>query len=243
MTWYEDWFNSENYLTVYRHRDESEAERLVELIVKHLNLNPSSSVLDMACGAGRHAISFAKRGFEVTAIDLSERLISEADKSAEAAGVKIKFILSDILKFNTKIQFNLVVNLFTSIGYFEEDHEDFEVIKKAYTSLTDSGYFVIDYFNKNYLVKNLLPTTVFSENGVKIIQNRSFERNRVIKKIRIVNEIGTKEYFESVRLYSNEEMLNYLKNAGFRVVSQFGDYFGNNYDSETSPRLIIFAEK
>jgi 2-polyprenyl-3-methyl-5-hydroxy-6-metoxy-1,4-benzoquinol methylase len=243
MTWYEDWFNSENYLTVYSHRDESEAERLVKLIVKKLKLKPNSSVLDMACGAGRHAMTFAKMGFEVTAIDLSQRLIAEAMKSAERANVKINFILSDILKFETEFKFDLVVNLFTSIGYFDEDQENFAVIEKAYRSLANDGYFVVDYFNKNYLIKNLVPTTVFSENGVKIVQNRSFEENRVIKKIIIENNVETKEFYESVRLYSNEELLFVLGKAGFRLVTQFGDYYGNNYDSETSPRLIIFAVK
>jgi cyclopropane fatty-acyl-phospholipid synthase-like methyltransferase len=56
MTWYKDWFNSENYLRVYSHRDQTEAERLVELIAKSVNLQVHSSVLDMACGAGRHAL-------------------------------------------------------------------------------------------------------------------------------------------------------------------------------------------
>jgi len=82
MTWYKDWFNSENYIKVYSHRDETEAEKLVELITKSIILQPGSSVLDMACGSGRHAITFAKIGFYVTAVDLSERLISEAKKNA-----------------------------------------------------------------------------------------------------------------------------------------------------------------
>ncbi|MDZ7623259.1 MAG: hypothetical protein U5J96_02270 [Ignavibacteriaceae bacterium] len=60
MTWYKDWFNSENYLRVYSHRDQTEAERLVELIAENLKLKINSSVFDMACGAGRHAITFAK---------------------------------------------------------------------------------------------------------------------------------------------------------------------------------------
>ncbi len=141
MKWYEDWFNSENYLKVYSHRDESEAERLVELILKNLNLKPASKVLDMACGAGRHAIGFAKMGFDVTAIDISHRLISEAKKDAVNANVEVKFVLSDILKYNTEIKFDLVVNLFTSFGYFEEDKENFSVVEKAFNFLSNNGYF------------------------------------------------------------------------------------------------------
>jgi len=121
MTWYKDWFNSEHYLRVYSHRDQSEAERLVELISKNLNFNANPSLLDMACGAGRHAVAFAKLGFKVTAIDISPRLISEAKLSAEQASAEIDFVLSDILEYESNKRFDLVINLFTSIGYFEKD--------------------------------------------------------------------------------------------------------------------------
>jgi hypothetical protein len=109
--------------------------------------------------------------------------------------------------------------------------------------LKPDGYFILDYFNKDFLMKNLVPTTVFSENGLKITQNRSIEGTRVIKKIIIENNGHNEQFYESVRLFSCEEILFYLKKAGFGIVKQYGDYFGNDYVSETSPRLIIFAVK
>lgn len=243
MTWYKDWFNSENYLKVYSHRDKTEAERLVALIAKSLKLKINSSVLDMACGAGRHAITFATQGFKVTAVDISQRLISEAKKSAEQAGSEIDFVLSDILDFEINKRFDLVVNLFTSIGYFENDEENYTVFKKAYKLLNQGGCFVLDYFNKDFLLKNLIPTTVFSEDGMRITQNRSIEGTRIVKKISIENNGASEEFYESVRLYSYEEILTFLNNAGFTTEKQYGDYYGNNFESNTSPRLIIFAMK
>ena len=243
MAWYKDWFNSENYLKVYSHRDESEAERLVNLIVTKLILAPNSSMLDMACGAGRHAIVLAKMGYNVNAVDLSERLISEAKKEALVNGVKINFVLSDILDYNPDKHFDLVVNLFTSIGYFESDEENYAVVHKAYSLLKQGGYFVLDYFNKDFLLKNLIPTTVFSENGIRIIQNRAVEGTRIVKKINIENKGLIEEFYESVRLYSKDEILRFISNSGFTVEKLSGDYFGNNYDGETSQRLIIFAKK
>jgi len=243
MTWYKDWFNSENYLRIYSHRNQEEAERLVELIAKSLKLKINSSVLDMACGAGRHAITFAKLGFKVTAVDISQLLISEAKKSAEQEDVELDFVLSDILEFETNKKFDLVVNLFTSIGYFDNDEDNYAVIKKAYDLLNDGGYFVLDYFNKDFLLKNIIPMTIFSENGTRITQNRSIKGTRIVKKITIENNGASEEFYESVRLYSYEEILTCLKNAGFTIEKQYGDYFGNNYESKTSPRLIIFAMK
>ncbi len=243
MSWYKDWFNSENYLKVYSHRDESEAEKLVELIVQTFSIKSDSKILDMACGSGRHAVIFAKKGFDVTAVDLSQRLMSEAKENAIQNDVKIDFVLSDILDFETTKRFNLALNLFTSFGYFDNDEENFRVILKAYDLLMDGGYFVIDYFNKNYLLKNLIPTSVFSENGLRITQKRSIQENRVVKNISIDNNGLVEEFYESVRLYSYDELIAYIKKAGFTILKEYGDYYGNNFNKESSPRLIIFAKK
>lgn len=243
MSWYKDWFNSENYLKVYRHRDETEARKLVELIINNIDLVPNSKILDMACGSGRHSIIFAKKGFDVTAIDLSQRLISDAKTNASQNDVKINFIHSDILKFQTAKRFKLVLNLFTSIGYFDNDEDNFQVILKAYQFLDSGGYFVIDYFNKKYLTANLIPTTVFSENGYRITQNRSIHKNRVIKDIMIEKNGSSEEFYESVRLYNYDEMSGYIKEAGFSIIEESGDYDGNKFNHDSSPRLIIFGRK
>jgi ubiquinone/menaquinone biosynthesis C-methylase UbiE len=243
MTWYKEWFNSENYIKVYKHRDESEAVRLVDLIVRNVNLKNNASVLDMSCGAGRHAIEFAKKGFTVTAVDLSQRLLKEAKKNAVTAGVNIEFVLSDILEFETESKFALAVNLFTSFGYFERDDENYEIIQKAYDVLQEDGYFVLDYFSKEYLIKNLIPTTVFSENGSKIIQNRALAGNRIVKKITIEKDDSNEEFYESVRLFTYEEIMEMIKKTGFKITSEFGDYFGTEYNLENSPRLIVIAKR
>ena len=74
MEWYKDWFNSEEYLKVYRHRDQKEANELVQLVINNIDVSKVKNVLDMAAGSGRHAVIFAKKGFNVTAVDLSENL-------------------------------------------------------------------------------------------------------------------------------------------------------------------------
>lgn len=243
MTWYKEWFNSENYIKVYKHRDESEAVRLIDLIVCNVNLKNNVSVLDMACGAGRHAIEFAKKGFNVTAVDLSSRLLNEAKKNAVNAEVNIEFVLSDILEFETELKFDLAANLFTSFGYFEQDDENYKIIQKAYNLLQKDGYFVLDYFSKEYLIKNLRPTTVFSENGSKIIQKRALTRDRIVKKITIEKDDSNEEFYESVRLFTYEEIIEMIKKTGFKISSEFGDYFGTEYDLKNSARLIVIAKR
>jgi len=197
----------------------------------------------MACGAGRHAIAFAKLGFNVTAVDLSQRLLSEAKKNALNAEVNIDFILSDIMEYKISKKFDLAVNLFTSIGYFEADEENYAVITKANNLLNEGGYFILDYFNKDFLMKNLIPTSILSVNGLRIVQNRSIKGKRVVKKIIIEKNGSFEEFYESVRLYSYEDIWNIINMTGFTIIKLFGDFNGNGYEKETSPRLIFIAKK
>ena len=55
--WFEEWFGEE-YLQLYPHRDDAEAERAVALIADATGLTEGWRVLDVGCGAGRHARAF-----------------------------------------------------------------------------------------------------------------------------------------------------------------------------------------
>jgi len=123
--WFESWFESEEYLNVYKHRDEKEARLLVESILSITKIREKSKILDLACGAGRHSIEFAKKGFELTAVDLSKNLLDAAKKNAEAINIKVNFIRADLRKFKSNEKFDLVLNLFTSFGYFNNDEDNF----------------------------------------------------------------------------------------------------------------------
>ena len=243
MNWYEEWFNTKEYLEIYKNRDDVEAETLAELILSNIKIDSGAKILDMSVGAGRHAINFARRGFNVTAVDLSENLLKVAKDNASVYDFQIDFVHSDIRKFETSDKFDLILNLFTSIGYFESDEENFELLRKAYNFLKSGGYFVLDYFNRNYLEANLVPSTVETINGSVINQNRFIQGSRVIKEIEIKKNGDAKRYFESVRMFSFNELQTELENTGFKINSTFGNLDGKPFVLETSPRVIIIASK
>ena len=241
--WFIDWFNSEDYLTVYRHHDEAEARKSVELILSNIKISPNSKVLDIGSGAGRHALAFAEKGFDVTAVDLSEFLINFARKNAANAKLNVNFVHADFRTFKTNDKFDLAVNLFSSFGYFEKDEENFSVLSTIYNTLKPGGYFVMDFLNRNFVEKNLIPIS-FDENKERTItQERRIEGDRVIKEITIQRNGNIKRYFESVRLYHKEALLHALSSIGFAEKKILGDFDGNNFDLETSPRIIIITQK
>jgi len=241
--WFEEWFNTEEYLNVYRHRNEEDAKNLFNLIRKNIVLENGSKVLDLACGAGRHSILFAKNGFDVTAVDISDNLLNVARKTAEEFKLNINFIKNDLRKLDLTDKFHLIINLFTSFGYFESDDENDEVIKIASQHLVDNGYFVMDFFNIIYLKNNLIPISYDKiEDGI-IKQERAMEGNRIVKKIIITRRAVEKRYFESVRTFTKGELAFLFEDNGLKVQSIYGDYLGNNFEEESSPRIIIIAKK
>lgn len=241
--WFESWFESEEYLKVYKHRDEKEARLLVESIISITNIKNKSKILDIACGAGRHSIEFAKKGFIVTAFDLSKNLLNNAKMNAQKAGVDIDFIRADIRDFYIDVKFDLVLNLFTSFGYFESDEENFKVFKTAYNHLNENGFFVFDYFNKKYLEANLTPNSILRIEDEEIIQNRRIEKGRVLKDIIIKKNEREEHFNESVKIYSLNEIKSRLELTNFNIKNIFGSFDGTEFDENLSDRIIIIARK
>jgi cyclopropane fatty-acyl-phospholipid synthase-like methyltransferase len=241
--WFEEWFDTEEYLNVYRHRNEEDAKNLFNLINKNILLEKGSKVLDLACGAGRHSILFAKNGFDVTAVDISDNLLNVARKTANELSLNISFIKSDLRELHLTEKFHLILNLFTSFGYFETDDENEEIIKFASEHLLNNAYFVIDFFNIVYLKNNIIPVTYDKiEDGI-IKQERVFEGNRIIKKITITKKNDVKYYYESVRTYSKDELITLIIKNGLRIQNIIGNYLGVEFEEINSPRVIIIAKK
>jgi cyclopropane fatty-acyl-phospholipid synthase-like methyltransferase len=65
----------------------------VDFILDELNLSPGCSILDMGCGTGRHAVELARRGYQVTGVDISSGMLAEAKKAAQEAKVKVEWIV------------------------------------------------------------------------------------------------------------------------------------------------------
>ena len=100
-----------------------------------------------------------------------------------------------------------------------------------------------DYLNKNYLENNLIKNTVKTFEDKKIVENRKIIDGRVNKVIKIKREKDIEEYFESVKLYTYTELIDKFSQIGFNEYHVYGDYFGSNYNEESSERCIIIFQK
>ncbi len=239
--WYQNWFDSEHYLKLYHGRDYSEAEKLAKLICECTGIKSGSSVLDLGCGAGRHSIMFSKLGFQVTGYDLSRHLLLEAKSSSICQKTTLSLVRGDIRNLPFKSKFDLVLNIFTSWGYFESDLENLTVLKNAVSLKKTGGFFVFDFLNAEYLRKNLIPSSVTEFEGVTYSEERLIKDERVIKSIKFCDGNGEKCFKESVRLFNHDQIIEVFKETGVSNISLFGDYDGSRFEKSNSPRIICLV--
>lgn len=245
--WFEDWFNHPLYLQVYSHRDAAEAALCVETILRLTSLDHAPagiSVLDIACGAGRHAFEFARKGMLVTANDLSRFLLETATDEACKQGLCIEFSGCDMRTLQLERHYDLVVQLFSSFGYFATDQEDRRVVSNVASMLKPDGWYVLDIINPPWLREHFVPNSEKTVGTLSITEERELSENKVVKKIRIRDRENRELTFtESVRLFSPEEISGLLESEGFSIDRMAGDYQGNRFDSGASSRMLIFARK
>lgn len=241
--WFRNWFNSHEYLEVYQHRDKEDARKLLSLIIQNTSLDKKSLILDAACGAGRHLIDLALNGYNAFGFDLSLNLLKRAKRDAAQKLVELNIFCSDIRNVALKAKFDLVVNLFTSFGYFNSDEENFSFVRTAYGLLSEGGIYVLDYLNSNYVSSNLVPESRKQIGNKLIIEKRIIAGERVVKEIVIGQDGSESSYFESVQLYSKEKIVDEFQKIGFTLQAVFGNYEGSKFYGNDSPRLILFFRK
>jgi len=238
--WYQNWFGKD-YLKVYSHRDLKDAQKLVELILSNITLYKDSNILDIGCGQGRHLSIFAEKQYQITGVDLSPVLLRIA-KEKHINNSFVQLIQADMRQLPLQSKFDLVLNLFTSFGYFENDDENINVLKQINALIKDTGSFVIDYFNSDFVKKNLVPKHKKEVGELIVEQERYIEDSRIKKKINLMKDGKKSTYFESVKLYSPEEIFNMLQSVNLKINKTYGDYNGTSFN-EDSPRLLVFGEK
>jgi SAM-dependent methyltransferase len=236
--WFEQWFGEE-YLRLYPHRDDADAEAVVALLERNVPL-AGRRVLDLACGPGRHAARLAQRRACVVGLDLSLPLLSRARARLGAATGLVRGDLR-YLPFGPAT-FDLIVNLFTSFGYFADDAQHVAVLREAALVLAPGGRFMLDYFNADVVRATLVPREQHNRpSGSVVIDRRLSEDGRfVFKEMHMVDD--GRSFVERVRLFAPAELEGLVRDAGLSVEDRFGDYRGRP-PRPGAPRFILLCRQ
>lgn len=236
--WFEQWFG-EAYLRLYPHRDDEDAAQLAGLIDSRVPVR-DRDVLDLACGPGRHVAQLQARGARVVGFDLSMPLLSRARhrEGNDAA----RFVRGDMRRLPFRsARFDLVVNLFTSFGFFSSDAQHQLVVDGAARTLRPGGALVIDYLNARWVSRTLVPLEEQQVGEQRVtIERQLIDGDRFVMKQFHLESDG-RSFVERVRLYSPEDLAAMISQAGLRVVDRFGSYDGIPL-TDDAPRAILLAE-
>jgi SAM-dependent methyltransferase len=243
MAWYETWFANQWYADLYAHRDDTEAQQVVRLFHDRTGCQPTAGpVLDLACGAGRHAVHLQQCGWRVVGTDLSPMLLGIAQRRAAGTCNAVEFVRSDMRHLPFRACFAAVVQLFTAFGYFLTDDANECVIREVATVLLPGGWYLLDFLNPEHVRNSLVPESRQMVGSTEVIQQRVIMGDRVEKRIQLRIPGDTQEFRESVRLFSPVEMIAMFERAGLHVMHHIGDYTGGDWHDD-SPRSIMIGRK
>jgi SAM-dependent methyltransferase len=227
--WYEDSFGYE-YLELYAHRDEAEARSDIQAIVRLLDPPRDEPLLDLS----EELLEVGARQLE------SERAAAQGRHCPD-----VELVRSDMREIPYRDHFATVLSLFTSFGYFERDEENAEVLHEVFHALRPGGQFLIDYLNRDYVVANLVDRDekTFANRHIENVRCLTEGCRRVEKTTTVTASDGSvRQFHESVRMYSRQEMVDMLCAAGFVHARCYGSLDKGECSVE-SKRLILIAEK
>ena len=232
---YKSWFNTPFYHILYKNRDYKEAEMFTRELMEFIKLPVKSKILDLACGKGRHSIYLNKMGYHVTGVDISTKNIKKAN---EHKNENLKFKIHDMrIPLNQK--FDLVVNLFTSFGYFDDFDDNLKTLDSIKSNLKEDGLGVIDFLNINYIKNNLVHKNIEEIDGIKFHLSRFIKDGFLTKDIRFKHELKEYNFQEKVRSLNLDDFKSMFKQSKIEILHIFGDYKLNDFDINNSKRLIF----
>ncbi|MEU8385045.1 methyltransferase domain-containing protein [Streptosporangium sp. NPDC048865] len=244
MSWYEDlnlWSGFSEVLFT------PERERLAADVVATSPLfafAPESRVLDQCCGVGVYTVPLARHGYQVTGVDLHPELLDRAAAACADAEVKASFLQVDAREYSSPDAFDVVVNMHTSFGYFEDPEDNLQVLRNAHRSLSPGGRLIVDLLSKEtYASWAGTPKIVDVPGGMVVMRDRILDDwARYRTEWTLVRGNVAEHTSLTCYVYSAAELRSMFEQAGFEEIECFGDLNGGPYDGAAT-RLIVRGTK
>lgn len=247
-----EWFGDPSYWAsgrslMWNDRILRNTSRDVANIIDLLEISEGDSLLDLACGFGRHSLLFAEFGVNVTGVDLNPSFINEAKQEAIKQNKDIRFTKADMREYVERNSFDHIVILYNSFGYFSEIIDNRQVIQNCLTSLKPKGKLLVSAFGRE-INKRVMPNRrrsdwveedgVFHLNEVVVDEERKWGGSRRI----VIAGNDRKVTRSRMRLFSSSELTGMISDAGFCNVRAFGSLDGSEYD-ESATGLFGYGQK
>ncbi len=220
------------------------AEKEINGLVQLLNLESGVKILDVPCGSGRHSRALARRGFQVTGLDINEMLLEKA--SQNCAGLpSANFVQGSMLDLLTqRKQYDVVLNMFSSFGYFPSDDQNIAVLRELTQCLRRRGSLVLHNIDRDWMMKIYTPVSWRESDTEFCMEARKFDPQtnyNEVNEIRLDKATGlAKRTYHRMRLYNSDEIKQIFAAAGLVDVQIFGGFDGRPFvRGETTHPIYI----
>jgi SAM-dependent methyltransferase len=243
--WYRVFFDRE-YVAALDHEKPPRQTRVeVDFLLRALRLRPGARILDVACGAGRHAGALAGRGFYVVGVDLSPAMLAEARRRFPERA-RLRFRRLDMRRLAFREEFDAVVSLYTSFGYFAPAENE-ATLRRMARALAPGGKLLVDHRDPSYEAR--LPPRLWYRAGPGrfVLERRRFDRRTkttvATQLVVTAGRIAAVERRYRLQEFSLADWRRMLRGAGLRFVRAYGAYSGRSYRPGATGRLIVVAER
>lgn len=218
---------------------------VVDFIIRILDLRPGDRIVDVACGPGRYALEFARRGYEVYGLDVNPDYIAVGQERAAQEGLVVTLRVGDMRDLQPWDDMDVVYNIGTSFGFFLTERENRHVLDAVNEALAVGGRFFLEQINREWLMRNYLDYEEREDGDSMVVTRRTFDfargRNEVIHR-RVRAGKSDEVWGHSWRAYTLVELVAMMRASGLQFLTAYGGYDGSVYDL-TSRRMIVVAEK
>jgi SAM-dependent methyltransferase len=198
-------------------------------------------LLDLCCGFGRLSAEFARRGFAVTGVDITETYLRAAREEAAYENLAVEYVRADIREFRRPCFFDLAVNLYISFGYFDDEREDRVVLRNVYESLKPGGVFIMETLGKEMAVRDFIEAEWFERAGYTVLtEYEALDSWTRLKNRWILIKDGERlEKIFTQRLYAASELRALFLETGFSGVKIYGSWDEDPYDQRAAKLIVV----
>lgn len=249
--WYEQFF--ENYGQKY----EEESFTLgtsgeCDFIEAEIGHNRDARILDIGCGTGRHTTELARRGYRITGVDLSESMLHQARRKAEALGLQVDLRQKDARNLDFEGEFDLVIMLCEgAFPLMETDEMNYEILGNAVRALKKPGKLIFTTLNGLFplfhSVKDFLAAAVAEGNATYRQHSFDLMTFRDHNITTFTDDDGVQsDLVCNERYYVPSEITWLLKSLGCRQIDIYGAKLGafSRRDKLTTEdyEMLVIAE-
>lgn len=212
----------------------------VNFIANHLPMSNYQTILDVCCGTGRHSINLAKKGYEVTGIDINPQALHYARAYMQSEGVKVNFLQRDMRKLSMlRVDYDAILSLWQSFDFFDQQTNE-RVIHQISKKLLPKGRFILDIFNQDFFI-NHQGKYEYERRGIHLTETKTIIEGRLIVQLDC-HELNTRDKY-TFQIFTPKKIMTLVEKYGLTTLVKCTHFNTKEQPSAEHSRMQFVFER